>query len=227
MPDFPYLLSLSPHKSYSHTLPGMFLLDLPLALLSLWLFHAFIKQPILAFLPDGVLRRVSSSLSSFSFSPTGRLSLVVLSILIGTATHLVWDSFTHDTSWIYQNWAFLRGSVALPITGEMGVYKLLEYLSSVFGLAIVAVWIWHWYRTTQPSPYPVVLLLKGRRRQTFVATLPVLAILVGVLRSYRVLGTSLGIRPIVHFLADVSISFIAVFLLGLLACGVVIRRERL
>lgn len=222
-PDFPNLLSLSPDKSYGHTFPGMFLLDLPLAFVALWLFHTLIKKPMLTFLPDGFRRRLRTSVTSFSFWPSKRLSLIILSILVGTATHLVWDAFTHNTSWIYQNWTFLRRSIELPVTGEMQMYKLLEYGSSAFGLVVVAVWVWNWYRTTKPSAYPVAPPFDGARRRTFMATLPALAILGGVLRAYHAHGIYRGIRPLVHFTANFLISAITFFLLGLLVCAVIER----
>ena len=223
-PDFPNLLFLSPDKSYGHTISGMFLLDLPLALAALWLFHTFIKRPMLTFLPDGFLRRLRTSVLSFSFRPSKRLSLLVLSILVGTATHLVWDAFTHNTSWIYQNWAFLRRSVELPLTGEMQMYKLLEYASSVFGFVVVAVWIWRWYRTSEPSTDLVSPLFDGAQRRTLVATLSSVAILGSVLRAYHhTHGIQWGIRPLVHFTAYVLVSAITLFLSGLLACGLLQR----
>jgi hypothetical protein len=227
VPDFPYLLSLNPHMSYGHSFPGMFLLDLPLALLALWLFHAFVKQPMLMFLPNGFRRRLKTSVTSFPFWPSERFSLIFLSILIGTATHLVWDSFTHSTSWICDNWAFLRMNVELPVIGgEMPMYKALEYASSVFGLAVVAVWIWYWYRTTRPSEYPGADPLDGAQKCTFVIALPSLAILVGALRAYHVDGVRMEVRPVVHFTADTLISAIAYFLLGLLVCGVIVRQRK-
>ncbi len=219
-PDSPYLLSLSPDKSYTHTYSGMFLLDLPLAFVALLLFHTFIKKPMLMFLSDGFRRRLTTSMATLSFWPSERLSLIILSILVGTATHLVWDSVTHNTSWIYQNWSFLRISLELPVTGEIQMYKLLEYGSSAFGLVVIGVWIWHWYRTTKPSAYPVTPLFEGVQRRIFVATLPALAILAGGLRAYHAHGLHLGIRPLVHFTASMLISAITLFLLGLLVCGV-------
>lgn len=222
-PDFPYLLSLSPNKSYSHTFTGMFLLDLPLAFGALWLFHTLIKKPMLTFLPDGFRRRLRTSVTSFSFWPPKRLSLIIVSILVGAATHLVWDGFTHTTSWIYQNWTFLRRAVVLPVIGEMQMYKVLEYASSAFGLVVVAVWIWNWYRTTKPSAYPVGQLSGGARRRAFVATLPALSIVGGGLRAYPTHGIYRGIRPLVHFTADTLVSAITFFLLGLLVWGVIER----
>src|SRR5208337_2177419 len=84
VPDFPYFLSLKPNMSYGHSFPGMFVLDLPLALAALWLFHAFLKQPMLMFLPAGFRQRLRTSVTGFRFLPVERFSLLVLSILIGT-----------------------------------------------------------------------------------------------------------------------------------------------
>jgi hypothetical protein len=226
VPDFPYLISLSPRMFYGHTFAGMFVFDLPLALLALWLFHLFVKQPMLMFLPPAFQRRLRTSVKSFPFWPPPRLSLIILSILIGTATHLVWDTFTHRTSWLYENWAFLRNNVDLPAIGEMPMYKLLEYLSSAFGLAVVAVWICHWYRTTNPSASPTAEAEDTAQRRTFVAVLPTLAILGGGLRAYHANGIHLEIRPLVHFTTDFLISAITFFLLELLACGLILRRQK-
>lgn len=199
----------------------MFLLDLPLALIALWVFHIFLKAPMLAFLPDGFRRRLRTSVNDFAFWPSKRLSLIFASILVGIATHLVWDAFTHDTSWIYQNWAFLHTPVRLP-TGDMRMYKLLEYGSSVFGLAVVAGWIWYWYRTAQPSADPAAAQpLSGAHRRTLVAILPALAVLCGILRTYHAGKFHVGIRGLVYFTTDVLISSMSFFLFGLLICGIV------
>jgi len=226
-PDFPNLLFLRPDKSMSHSLPGMFLIDLPLAVVALWLFHTLLKKPMLTFLPDGFRRRLSTSVTSFSFWPWKRLWLILVSILVGIATHLGWDAFTHDTSWIYENWTFLRGSVELPVTGQMPIYKLLEFGSSVFGLAVLAVWIWNWYRTTEPSDSPAAPHVDGARRRIFVAGLTAFAVLGGALRVYHSQGVRWAIRPVVNFTADFLMATIALFLFGLLVSAVVERvRER-
>lgn len=222
-PDLPYLLSLSPRTVYGHTVEGMFLLDLPLALLTLWLFHAFLKVPMLVFLPDCFRRRLTTSVSSFSFWPPARFLLIIISILVGTATHLVWDAFTHNRTWIYQNWGFLRKSIELPMTGQMQMCKFLEYGSSVIGLAVVAVWIWHWYRTTRPSASPVAHRFNEVQRRTFVAGLPALAILGGVIRAAHAHVLHRAIRSVVHFTGDILISSITFFLLGMLVCGIIER----
>jgi len=227
VPDFAYLLSLSPRMFYGHTFPGMFLLDLPLALIGLWLFHAFLKQPILLFFPVGFRRRFKTSVTEFRFWPVERFSLIVLSTLIGIATHLLWDAFTHRASWIYQNWAFLRTVVLLP-TGVMPMFKVLEYASSVFGLVVIAIWVVHWYRTTEPMAAPVAEPVDPAQRRTLVFALPSLAILGGMLRSYHANKghLSFAIPSLVHFTADSLIAAITFFLLGLLVCGIFFHRHK-
>jgi len=225
-PDFSYLLSLSRHVAYSHTISGMFMLDFPLAFVALWLFHEYMKEPMLVFLPGQFRQRLRTGVTDFSFWPTKRLALIMLSILVGIATHLAWDALTHNTSWVYQHWSFLRRFIELP-TGEMRMDKALEYGSSVFGLAVIAAWIWYWYRTTEPSfkapPQPLKDL---PRLRIFVLALPELAILGGALRAYHVRGLHKAIRPMVHLTTDTLISVITFFLFGLLAAGVMIQLLR-
>jgi hypothetical protein len=225
VPDYPHLLSFTPHTAFSHSLLGMFVDDLPLAIVALGLFHIYIKQPMLMFLPDGFLRRLATSVDSFAFLPLKRFLMIVLSILIGTATHLLWDEFTHRDSLVYKHWAFLQQSVELPVVGEMQMCKLLEYASSVFGLVVVALWIWCWYRTTRPTTAPVIRPLNAVQRRTFVVVLPVLAILGGLLRAYGAVGIHLQIRPFMYFTTDTLVMAIAYFLLGLFAYGVILHRH--
>lgn len=226
VPDFPHFLSLlSAGMPIGHTFAGVFVFDLPLATAALWLFHGFIKRPMLMFLPAGILRRLTTSVTIFPFWPRKRLLLIVLSILTGTATHLLWDAFTHRDSWVYQNWTFLQKPVDLPLAGEMQMDKILEYASSISGIAMLAVWIWHWYRTTTPASTPAAHPVDAVNRRALVAGLPVLAMLGGALRAYQDIGIYLHLRPMAHFLADMLISATTFFLLGLLAYGVILRRQ--
>jgi len=61
----------------------------------LWLFHTFVKLPVARLLPDAIQRRLTCRLGEFGFGGAARFALIVGSILLGIATHLVWDSFTH------------------------------------------------------------------------------------------------------------------------------------
>lgn len=226
VPDFPYFLFQSQHSAFGHTAAGLFALDWPLGVAALWVFHAFIKPPLMMFLPAGMRRRLTTSVQTFRFGPWKRFLLIALSVLTGAATHLAWDAFTHDDGWVYRHWAFLRQMHELPVAGGMQMYKLLEYASSAVGLAVVAVWIGHWYRTTAPSVAPSGEAMRGAPGRAVVVVLPVVAFAGGAVRAYLHDGLALEIRPIVHFTADLATAGISIFLLGLLIWGVVLRERR-
>ena len=94
-PDFEYFLRFSAHDRFGHTLFGSFVLTLPLALVVLWLFHNFAKVPVIRLLPNQLQMRLANHLGKFRFGGWRRFALIVASVLVGIATHLLWDSFTH------------------------------------------------------------------------------------------------------------------------------------
>lgn len=221
VPDFPYFLLLKAHDFYGHTLSGMFYFDLPIGLVALWLFHTYVKLPSLVFLPDGVRRRLKGG--PFSFLPPARLAWIALSILIGSATHILWDAFTHDTYWPYWHWSFLRMPIELPFAGHSVMYKLLQYLSSVVGAVIVAIWVWHWYRTTKPAEHPIPQPYTRPQRIAIIVVLPLIAICFGIFRAHEAVTVLDAIRPDTGFAAVAVVTAISIFGLGLLVCGLVLR----
>jgi hypothetical protein len=136
-PDFEYFLRLSPAGRFGHTLPGALLFSLPMALVVLWLFHTFVKLPTVKLLPESIQRRLVPHLHQFRFLGVGRSLWIVASVLVGIATHLIWDSFTHSTTWLYHHWSALRQPHRLPIAGQIPLYKILQHGSTSVGLAIL------------------------------------------------------------------------------------------
>jgi hypothetical protein len=225
-PDFAYFFFLSPHGLAAHSLHGMFLYDLPLSLVALWLFHAFVKQPFTMLLPKGFRARLKPRAKPFSFWPPPRLALIVVSILVGEATHLLWDSFTHPFYWPYRHLSFLRLRVHFPVEGNVQMYRLLQDGSTLFGLAVVAVWIWMWYRATEPHELPAAK--PYTRAQIYVITIvvPVLALVGGVLKSHWDVGVPvMQFRSLLHFAVIAGIAATTFLMIGLLICGAVFFRR--
>lgn len=215
-PDFEYFLGH--HGAFGHTLPGAFLLDLPLAFAALWLFHHYLKEPLVASLPKGARQRLELGSKSLSLNSAPRFTLIAVSILIGIATHILWDSFTHQWSWLYRHWSFLGEMVRLPWFGARPWYGILQYLSSIVGLLIVLLWCVHWYRIAQPihpdrfSPKTVTL-----SRVVFACAF-VAAMLAGFLRAAS-FGIPSGVMGSQRFATHVIITAISVFTLEVIVYG--------
>ena len=86
--------------------------------------------------------------------------------------------------WPYEHWSFLRLPVELPIWGSR-MYKLLQYLSSVAGTVLVAIWVWYWYRTDEPAEHPVAQPYTTAQRFALVVILLLIAICGGILRATK------------------------------------------
>jgi hypothetical protein len=73
--------------------------------------------------------------------------LLVVSLLLGVVSHIVWDLFTHEGRW---------GIVLIPALGEewgpLPGFKWLQHGSSVLGLAIIGVWALLWLRGRDAAP---------------------------------------------------------------------------
>ena len=90
-PDFPYIVGNVAYRSWGHDFPGVIEFTLPASIFALWLFHAAIKRPVTTLLPSGVQRRLSRQLGDFKFGGPGRFAAILFSVVLGIATHLVWD----------------------------------------------------------------------------------------------------------------------------------------
>lgn len=152
-PDFEYFLRLAPNGRLGHTLPGTFILTLPAALLVLWIFHSLVKRPATMLMPDALRNRLVNHLGDFRFGGASRFLLILASLLLGIATHLLWDSFTHAGTWLYIHWPLLRASVNLPVLGPIPCYKVFQHGSTIVGTGVVVAWLISWYRSSEPSTH--------------------------------------------------------------------------
>ena len=183
-PDFEYFLRFAPGGGFGHTIPGAFLQSLPLALIVLWIFHAVVKAPLVQLLPHGVRRRIAVRAERFRFGGPARFLLIVVSALVGIATHLAWDSFTHFDTWPYHHVEWLRRATNLPILGLTAHFAILQLVSSAAGMLIVGAWVAHWYRVIAPMRGDdEEEAMPARRRYTVLAGIAAGAALAAIIRA--------------------------------------------
>lgn len=141
-PDFEYFIRMKKGMSvYSHTFSALFWFNLPVALFLAFLFHTIIKKPLIHNLPQWLFIRFAKYENFEWLTYFKRNWLIVLfSILLGAASHLWWDWFTHysvdnaignrrmELNFIY--WDF-----------KIYTYTLFHILNSVVGLAALFIFI--------------------------------------------------------------------------------------
>ena len=148
-PDFGYFMPL-PGYFFMYSLPGLMLFDLPVGLILLWIFHTLMKWPLLALLPFRLQRRLFKQAQGFSFGPPKRFLLILISLLVGSITHVILDSFTHDYGWMVEQFSVFR----TPISG-VPLYTVLQNLSTVLGIGIMIYWFLRWLPTASQSEQPL------------------------------------------------------------------------
>lgn len=133
-PDFAYFYSHAAERLVTHSVQGLFTFAWPVGFFVWWVFVRFLEVPTIALLPDPWNRR---------FTPTGKLTWklfawVSAALIIGAASHILWDAFTHRGSFITR--ASSLFDAHLPGMRWLPLYEVLQIVSSVVGLLILARW---------------------------------------------------------------------------------------
>ena len=147
-PDFEYLVHLSAHRTIGHTLPGLFVLCLPSALLVLFVWHRLVGPVLATLLRPGTGGLTNGWVDRGRFGPPARFAWLCASIVIGSFSHLTWDAFTHESGVVVTLWSGFSHNIG---PGWFPVYRWLQYGSSVFGMAVLGVWA---HRASQRPPRP-------------------------------------------------------------------------
>ncbi|MEO8763652.1 MAG: DUF4184 family protein, partial [Ginsengibacter sp.] len=138
-PDFEYFIRMKDYSKYSHTWDGLFLFDVPLGLILLFVFHNVVRDILIGYLPFSLNIRLSA-FSKFSWNNHFRhnVLVVLLSLIVGIASHIFWDSFTHSGGYFFHKIAFLEERVNI-LNHQIHTTTLLQYVSSLIGGLIMLV----------------------------------------------------------------------------------------
>ena len=133
----------------THEFTSALWLDPLLAVLLLAVFNVGLKRPLIALAPPLLASRLETFRRPFRIPSVAVVLWTVVSAVVGAVTHVVWDSFTHgDGYFVRQFPGFFRAQV----TGAWDVNRILQYVSTLGGCLVLAVWLYRWYRRTAPQP---------------------------------------------------------------------------
>lgn len=149
-PDFVYFFSLGVNGAFSHSLMGIFLFCVPASLAVYIAFYLFLRQPLIALMPCAVAARLTPHPE---WIPKSIFSILCISgsFAIGAGTHIAWDAFTHGNTLVVRNFEVFRTPVASIGGLKIPLYKVLQHLSSVLGLMLLAICTLRWMRQAPPT----------------------------------------------------------------------------
>lgn len=181
VPDVPYFFPTRIGRAMpdTHTLYGSFSICVPLGM-ALLILVLILREPLTVLLGSRARWICTRSIERFNERPL-RWPIAVLSILIGAWTHIAWDSVTHQTGWTAARVAALNAPVSI-FGWDTETSHLLQYVSSVFGLAVLAIWF---RALLKRVPQAVVANQPQPRARWWVLALIVIAaLLIGVSRAF-------------------------------------------
>lgn len=169
-PDFEFFVHLAPRALFSHTLPGLigFCLPVGLVVYALWVRAA---APVVHDLFD--IRATPTSPIAWGAAGLG--------VLLGAATHLVWDGLTHGTYWGAALWPWLREPAVRIGALEIPWFNLLQHLSTLIGGVVVLAWSLCYLRGSGNLRAP----LRDARRRRAVSLVLIATVSVAVANGAR------------------------------------------
>lgn len=160
VPDLPIFLPFLPDYTNWHSWLGVVTIDLAAVLVLLPLFHVVFRDPLISLLPPSLAGRAAL------VTPDRLRPLpIAVGAVIGAASHVLWDSFTHSTG--PAEWG---AWLSVSVFGVITLFRLLQYTSSVIGLAVMVWWVWRGLSRMAPAAVPDRLRIAPRVRRAVMAS---------------------------------------------------------
>jgi hypothetical protein len=204
-PDFEYFFRMKVSSIYSHTWLGLFWFDLPASIVLAFVYHNIVRSQFIVNLPAAINRRFSEY-NHFNWNQyfIQNLPVVILSILIGGASHLFWDSFTHITGYFVEVW-----NMTVPVkifSLQLPLYKLIQHLSTLVGGLVIIIAI-----------YKMPLQMQSNNKQIW----PYWSVVVGIILTVLILRVLFGLD--IHQYWNVLVTAISGGILGVVLAPVFIK----
>jgi len=225
IPDTPYYVpaSLIRVATGGHRIPDTHSLEGSLSLCLLLGYLALggvfvLRRPLTALLSARARALCLGALAPFRRRPL-EWALAAVAIVLGTWTHLLWDSFTHLDGWMVHRFAVLSAPVTIGAYHGT-VCHLLQYLSSALGLALLALWY-----SRLPTPPAAPASADGARSGPVLLLIAGAAILVGGVQATAYFDRAPNVYRTLNLFLTRSVAWFA--LLYLIAGAIVVRQRAL
>lgn len=141
-PDFEYFFKMGSNSAYSHTIAGIFYFNIPVVILLSFVFHLYVKRNLIHNSPAWIQWKFQDTLH-FNVRTYFKNHWIIflLSAMIGSASHVFWDSFTHASGYFANTLWFYKGT-SIPFGGaNYPLFYALQQISTAVGLLIFLIFI--------------------------------------------------------------------------------------
>ncbi|MGL5245650.1 MAG: DUF4184 family protein [Sarcina sp.] len=212
LPDFEYFIRFAPYGVIGHTFLGFLYFNVPLAIIIAFAWHNIIKEPFIKSMPQLVVSSFGESIyEKFKIRNLKSGIVFIYSAIIGMATHVIWDGFTHKTGMFVNNIEFLRRTV--EINGYfIPVYKFIQHGSTLIGgiFIIFCLYKWRVKKYIDNNPYSL------KRKLIYWINVSILTLIIYGIRIFLTLqGVTLKSYGIL-IVSLISSFILAVFFISLL-----------
>lgn len=153
VPDFEYFFLMDIHSVHGHKISGLFYFDVPVAIALSFIFHLVAKKNFIDSMPAFLQLRLQD-LRQLDFTRAFREAPLAffVSVLIGAASHIVWDGFTHYGGWFVQHLPGWYQGKYIPYGGvKYPLWYALQHISTAVGLLIGTLYV---VKAMRPAAVP-------------------------------------------------------------------------
>jgi hypothetical protein len=177
-PDAPVYMPIGVSYRTTHSGGGL-AVDVVIGLAVLWLWVGLLRDAVVDLTP--ALRR---RLPARARLDRRAWLLAPLALAIGSVTHVLWDSCTHDWGFVVQESAVLREE-----GGPLPLYRWLQHASTLAGSSVVAAYSWHLLSSRPVLPRPAAVPRAG----LWLLPVPLVAVVAGVVLRDPNAGVGAGL----------------------------------
>jgi hypothetical protein len=141
-PDFEYFFKASVSGVHGHTLPGIFYFDLPVTVFLALTFHLSVKQSLIPNLPQFLQKRLQPLRQlDFKHFIKQHYFISIYSVILGAASHIFWDGFTHNGKFFVEYLPIYKGTY-VPFQGvKYPLWYALQHISTAVGGIIIIFYV--------------------------------------------------------------------------------------
>lgn len=209
-PDLEYIIRMTLLGHYGHTILGIFIFDLPVGFALYIIYHGVVHKKLIAHLPQFFYSRFSDA-ENFEWIPYIKKNLftIIISLLLGTVTHLVWDSFTHNEEYVLARYLTILVNNVTFLGKQYPIYAIFQIISTVVGMIYI---FWFVYQLPQK---PKIQETNPVKIKKYWLSIVMLAILIGIIRiavgipDEKLLGQLLVISMSASLLSLIIVSWLS------------------